>query len=307
MPAPDALAHAWGRLRPTPRGVLWMIFACVSFSCMGATARHLTGFLPPEELVFFRNALALAWMTPWILRVGFAGLRTTHFRMYAGRSALAFLSMLCWFTALASLPLAEAIALGFTQPLFATVLAVLLLGEVVRLRRWTATVVGFLGAMVILRPGIEAVTFAHALVLLSSAAGAVTAVLVKQLTRTDDPSTIVTYMTLLATPFALLIALPGWIWPDAWTWFWLVALGLLGTVAHQASTRAIRHLDASLVASLDFMRLPMVAALAFLAFGEIPDRWTWIGGAMIGMASIYIAHREAQLARQRLAAGRETS
>jgi drug/metabolite transporter (DMT)-like permease len=306
MTAPAALARGLSRLPPTPRGVLWMIFACVSFACMGATARYLTRFLPPEELVFFRNALALAWMLPWVLRVGSAGLRTTHFGMYVGRSALAFFSMFCWFTALVTLPLAEAIALGFTQPLFATVLAVILLREVVRLRRWTATVVGFLGAMVILRPGIEEVTWAHLLVLLSSAAGAVTAVLVKQLTRTEDPSTIVTYMTLLATPFALLIAIPGWVWPDPWTWMWLIALGLLGTVAHQASTRAIRSLDASLVASLDFMRLPMVAALAWVAFGEVPDRWTWIGGAMIGMASVYIAHREAQLARQRLAAGRGT-
>jgi drug/metabolite transporter (DMT)-like permease len=299
MTAPDALVRGWSRLQPTPRGVRWLVFACVAFACMGVTARYLTRFLPPEELVFFRNALALAWMLPWVARVGVAGLRTSNFRMYVGRSVLAFVSMFCWFSALVTLPLAEAIALGFTQPLFATVLAVLLLGEVVRLRRWTATVIGFLGAMVILRPGLEEVTSAHLLVLLSSATGAITSVVVKRLTRTEDPNTIVTYMTLLATPLALLSALPGWIWPDAATWFWLVALGLLGTVGHQAVTRAIGCLDASLVASLDFIRLPMAAALAWLAFGEIPDIWTWIGGAMIAAASVYIARREAQLARQR--------
>jgi drug/metabolite transporter (DMT)-like permease len=215
--------------------------------------------------------------------------------------------MFCWFSALVTLPLAEAIALGFTQPLFATVLAVLLLGEVVRLRRWTATVIGFLGAMIILRPGLEEVTSAHLLVLLSSATGAITSVVVKRLTRTEDPNTIVTYMTLLATPLALLAALPGWIWPDAASWLWLVALGLLGTVGHQAVTRAIGCLDASLVASLDFIRLPMAAALAWLAFGEIPDIWTWIGGAMIAAASVYIARREAQLARLRARAGGETA
>ena len=307
MPAPDALVRGWSRLQPTPRGVLWMVFACVAFACMGVTARHLTRFLPPEELVFFRNALALAWMLPWVARVGLVGLRTSNFRMYVGRSVLAFVSMFCWFSALVTLPLAEAIALGFTQPLFATVLAVLLLGEVVRLRRWTATVIGFLGAMVILRPGLEEVTSAHLLVLLSSATGAITSVVVKRLTRTEDPNTIVTYMTLLATPLALLSALPGWIWPDAATWFWLVALGLLGTIGHQAVTRAIGCLDASLVASLDFIRLPMAAALAWLAFGEIPDIWTWIGGTMIAAASIYIARREAQLARLRARAGGETA
>jgi drug/metabolite transporter (DMT)-like permease len=306
MPVLAALARGWNRLSPTPRGALWMLCACAAFACMGVTARYLTRFLPPEELVFFRNALALVWMLPWVMRVGVVGLRTRHFGMYIGRSVLAFVSMFCWFTALVTLPLAEAIALGFTQPLFATVLAVVLLGEVVRLRRWTATILGFLGAMVILRPGLEEVTAAHLLVLFSSATGAITSVVVKRLTRTEDPNTIVTYMTLLATPLALLIAVPGWVWPDAATWFWLVALGLLGTIGHQAVTRAIGHLDASLVAPLDFMRLPMAAALAWLAFGEVPDVWTWIGGAMIGAASIYIAHREAQLARQRLASERGT-
>lgn len=304
MSVPEVLASGWSRLPPTPRGVLWMVGACVAFACMGVTARYLARFVPPQELVFFRNVLALAWMLPWLIRVGPAGLRTSNFRMYVGRSVLAFVAMACWFTAIASLPLAEAIALSFTQPLFATVLAVLLLGEVVRLRRWTATTVGFLGAMVILRPGVEEVTLAHMLLLLSSATGAITAIMVKRLTRTEDPNTIVTYMTLLATPLALLTAWPDWIWPGATTWFWLIVLGLLGTVGHQASTRAIRNLDASLVASLDFMRLPLAAGLAWLAFGEVPDIWTWIGGAMIAAASVYIAHREAQLARQRAAASR---
>jgi drug/metabolite transporter (DMT)-like permease len=213
--------------------------------------------------------------------------------------------MFCWFSALVTLPLAEAIALGFTQPLFATVLAVVLLGEVVRLRRWTATILGFLGAMVILRPGLEEVTLAHLLVLFSSATGAITSVVVKRLTRTEDPSTIVTYMTLLATPLALLVALPVWTWPDGPTWFWLVVLGLLGTIGHQGSTRAFKLLDASLAASLDFIRLPMAAMIAWVAFAEVPDIWTWIGGAIIGGASIYIARREAQLARARASTGND--
>lgn len=301
MPSLETVARAWGGMPATLRGAAWMLMACVAFAGMGATARYLTRVLPPQELIFFRNAIALAWMLPWIARVGLAGLQTAHFRVYVGRSILAFLSMLCWFTALAALPLAEATALGFTQPLFATVLAVLLLGEVVRLRRWTATVVGFLGAMVILRPGVDEVTFAHVLVLLASATGAVTTVVVKRLTRTEDPNTIVTYMTLLATPLALLVALPVWTWPDGPTWFWLVVLGLLGTIGHQGSTRAFKLLDASLAASLDFIRLPMAAMIAWVAFAEVPDIWTWIGGAIIGGASIYIARREAQLARERTA------
>lgn len=289
----------WNGLSPTLKGVMWMLFACVAFSGMGLSVRYLSRFLPSQELIFFRNALSLIWMLPWIYRSGFTVLRTTHFRMYLGRSALAFASMLCWFTALATLPLAEAVALGFTAPLFSTVLAVLILGEVVRMRRWTATIIGFLGAMVILRPGIEEVTFAHVLVLGASATGAITSVVVKQLTRTEHPNAIVTYMTLLTTPFALLIAVPVWQWPEPMTWFWLLVLGLLATLGHQASTRAFQYLDASLVATLDFIRLPTSALLAWIAFTETPDIWTWIGGTIIAAASVYIARREAQLARER--------
>jgi drug/metabolite transporter (DMT)-like permease len=295
------VGRRWAGLPQTLRGAIWMLVACVAFAGMGAAIRYLTRFLPPQELIFFRNALSLLWMMPWVARVGFAALRTSNFRMYVGRSALAFVSMLCWFTALVTLPLAEAIALGFTQPLFATVLAVLILGETVRARRWTATIVGFLGAMVILRPGLEAVTLAHLLVLASAVTGAITSVVVKQLTRTEDPNTIVTYMTLLTTPFALLIALPVWEWPSLATWGWLILLGLLATIGHQASTRAFKHLDASLAASLDFVRLPIAAAIAWVAFSETPDIWTWIGGAIIAGSSVYIAHREAQLARERAA------
>ncbi|MBM3521379.1 MAG: DMT family transporter [Alphaproteobacteria bacterium] len=306
-PDDTATRRDWRNPSPTMRGVLWMLFGCVAFACMGATARHLTQVLPPQEVIFFRNALSLIWMVPWIARVGFTALRTAHFGMYAGRSLLAFLSMLCWFTALANLPLAEAVALGFTQPLFSTVLAVVILGEVVRVRRWTATIVGFLGAMVILRPGLEAFNIAHLLVLGASLTGAITTVVVKQLTRTEDPNTIVTYMTLLTTPFALLIALPVWEWPVAATWFWLVALGFFATCGHQASTRAFKYLDASLVMSLDFIRLPLSATIAWIAFTEVPDMWTWIGGGIIGTATIYIARREAQLARERAAAAKRVT
>ncbi len=291
-------APAARRRRPAAiQGAFLMLAACVAFGCMGITVRHLTQNLPPFEVVFFRNALSLAWMMPILAHQGFAVLRTAHFGLYAWRSAIALATMLCWFTALKSLPLAEATALSFTQPLFATVLAVIMLHEIVRRRRWTATIIGFIGAMIILRPGVAEVSFAHVLLLTSSLIGALNAITVKQLTRTEHPNAIVTYMTLLITPFSLAIALPGWESVPLSLWPWLAAMGFFGMLGHQLSTRAFGLIDASLVSAFDFMRLPFSALLAWIIFAEVPDRWTWIGGAIIAGASIYIARREAQLAR----------
>ena len=286
------------RLTPPVRGALLMLAACASFGCMGVTVRHLAQNMPPFEVVFFRNALSFAWMLPVLAHQGFAVLRTAHIGLYAWRSAIALATMLCWFTALASLPLAEATALSFTQPLFATVLAVVMLHEIVRARRWTATVIGFIGAMLILRPGVADVTWAHILLLASTLIGALNAVTVKQLTRTEHPNAIVAYMTLLIMPFSLALALPVWETPTLALWPWLIAMGFFAMLGHQLNTRAFRLIDASLVSAFDFMRLPFSACLAWLLFAEVPDRWTWIGGAIIAGSSIYIARREAKLARE---------
>jgi drug/metabolite transporter (DMT)-like permease len=207
--------------------------------------------------------------------------------------------MLLWFTALAMMPLAEATALSFTSPLFATIFAVILLHEVVRARRWTATVIGFIGAMIILRPGMSSLDLAHWLVLGSSALAGINAILIKQLTRTENANAIVTYMTLYIIPMSLVPALFVWTMPPPQTWLLIALLGFVATLGHQAMTRAFAATDTSVVMSFDYARLPFVAIIAWFAFGELPDLWTWVGAAVIVAASTYIAHREATVARTR--------
>jgi drug/metabolite transporter (DMT)-like permease len=250
-------------------------------------------------VVFFRNFAGFAFMLPWLCRTGLSALRTDHTRYYLGRSFMGFLSMLLWFTALAMMPLAEATALSFTSPLFATIFAVLLLHEVVRARRWSATVIGFLGAMIILRPGMESLGLAHWLVLASSALGGLNAILIKQLTRTENANAIVTYMTLYIIPMSLVPALFVWTMPPLHTWPLIALLGFIATLGHQAMTRAFAATDTTIVMSFDYARLPFVAVIAWFAFGEVPDLWTWVGAAVIVGASTYIAHREAVVARTR--------
>ena len=294
---PPSAPKTRSRLPGPLRGGLWMTGACVCFASMNAIIRHLSADLPPFEIVFFRNLMGLAFMLPWLLRAGPTALRTANQKLYVGRALIGLASMLLWFSALALMPLAEATALSFTAPLFATICAVAVLGETVRLRRWTATIVGFVGAMIVLRPGFQAIGLPELLVLASAATAGLSAITVKQLTRSEPPNAIVTYMTLYIMPPSLVFALFVWVTPPWATIPWLAVLGLFATLGHQAMTRAFAATDTSLVMSFDFARLPFVAVIAWFAFGETPDIWTWVGAAVIVAATVYVAHRESRLAR----------
>jgi drug/metabolite transporter (DMT)-like permease len=279
------------------QGALLMTVAAAAFAGMNAIIRAVNFELHPFQTAFLRVLAGLAFMLPWLAHAGLAALATASHKLYASRAFVGYASMLCWFSALALMPVAEATALSFTSPLFATAAAALLLGEIVRLRRWTATIVGFLGAMVVIRPGFAAFEWAHLLVLASAALGGWNAITVKQLTRTDPANVIIVYMLLYLAPVSLIAALFVWQWPS-WHALGLVTLmGVCATIGHQAFTRALAVSDASYVLPFDFARLPMVAVIAYFAFGEAPDIWTWIGGGIIVAATVYIARREAQLAR----------
>lgn len=291
------LAAALAPRSNASRAVLWMLLAAATFAAMNAVVRLLSHYMHPFQVVFFRNLSGFAFMVPWLVHSGLGALRTSNQRLYISRSLLSLLSMLCWFTALAMMPLAEATALSFTTPLFATVAAVLVLHEVVRARRWTATVVGFVGAMIVLRPGFGGLGLPQLLVLASAAIHGLATVLVKQLSRAESANAIVTYMTLYIIPLSLVPALFVWATPALEAWPWIAAIGALGTLGHQALTRAFAAADASAIMALDYAKLPFVALIAWLAFGEVPDLWTWIGAAVIIGSTVYIAQREAALAR----------
>jgi drug/metabolite transporter (DMT)-like permease len=292
----DDARSRFGGMSGAVKGVVLMTVAAAAFAGMNVTIRAMNAELHPFQVAFLRCAVGFLFMVPWLARVGLGGLKTSNHKLYFSRAFVGYASMLCWFSALASLPLAEATALSFTSPLFATAAAALFLGEVVRRRRWSATIVGFLGAMIVLRPGIDAVSLAHGLVLASAALGAWTAITVKQLTRTDNPNAIILYMTIYLVPMAAIPAAFVWQWPSQSAWLLTALLGLFATIGHQSFTRALAACDASYVLPFDFTRLPMVAILAYLIFDEVPDLWTWIGGAVIVGATVYIARREAQIA-----------
>lgn len=277
------------------RGGLLMLAAAFFFSCMSALIRLAAAELHPFQIAFFRNLFGLMFMLPWLLRHGRGGLRTERMGLYWLRAFLGVTAMFAFFWTLTVLPLAEAVSLSFTAPLFVTVGAALVLRERVRMRRWTATLIGFAGTLIILRPGAESITLPAMVALGAAAAMAASVLIIKSLSGTEPHQAIVTYMVLLMTPLSLLPALAFWGWPSMTVWLLLLALGGCGTAGHLLFTQAMQSADASLVMPLDFFRLPIVAALGYLLFDQTVDAWTWVGAVVIFSSGVYIAHREARL------------
>ncbi|MFQ6017756.1 MAG: DMT family transporter [Kiloniellaceae bacterium] len=303
MAFPTELA---GRLKAIPapvQGALYMTAAAFCFALMNGLVRAASDELEPLEIAFFRNLFALVFMLPWLARAGLRGLHTKRLGLQVWRAVFGLAAMVFWFTSVARLPLGEAVALNFTVPLFATAGAAVVLGETVRARRWSATAFGFLGVLIILRPGFAELSPAMALPIVAALFMATSILIVKSLSRTEAPSAVVLYMNLFATPLSLVPALFVWRWPSWPTLALLVGLGLFGAVAHLLLTRAYARADASAVMPLDYARLPFVAVIAYFAFGEVPDVWTWLGAAVIASSAIYIARREAKVAREREASG----
>lgn len=283
------------------RAVVMMVASTLCFGTMAALIRIVSKHLHPFEIAFLRSFFGALAALPLLWPLGLRTLRTDRLGFYTLRCAIGAVSMLAGFWAIAHLPLAQAIALSYSSPLFVTIGAVLFLGEAVRLRRWSAVVAGFVGVLVIVRPGGDGFTPASLVALFSAAMTGVVTISIKFLARSDPADTIVLLTTWLWVPLSLPAALTVWQWPAAGLWPWLIAIGVLGTAGQYGWTHALKLADASILAPFSYLQLVFVAVLAWLLFGEMPDRYTAIGAAIVIGASLYIARREALLARQRRA------
>jgi drug/metabolite transporter (DMT)-like permease len=279
-----------------------MLLAALMFSGLNTTVRLASTQVPVLEVMFFRNFFNLVFMLPWLFQIGFAVLKTQRLGLHALRSGFGLTSMFLQFTAISLMPLAEATALSFTTPLFATIGMALVVGERVRARRWSAIAVGFVGVVIMLWPALAAPETmsigAPALMMLCGSlivGGGFTCV--KLLSRTESPNVMVLYMGLFMAPVSLIPALFVWVWPSAIGWLYLALVGTCATLAHLCFNRAFAATDASAVLPFDYTRLLIVAVFGFVLFGEMPSFWTWLGAGTIVAANIYIAQREAARAR----------
>ena len=294
---------AWSILPPAIEAALLMVLGAACVALQNGMIRVVSAEIHTFEIVFFRNLFGLAAMLPFLGGIGLGMVRARHPGQLLLMSVWHLLGMVCFFLAIVYLPLAEVIALAFSKPLFATVGAALVLHEVVRARRWSAVALGFVGVLIVLRPGAQAISPYALLVLLGALLGAITSLMIKRLTASEAVSTIVWYQALFATLLSLPLCVLHWRTPDAAGWLLLVAIGGLGTLSWLTLTKSVQLADASAVVPFEFLRLPFAALVAYLWFAEVPSVWTWLGGGLIFGATIYIAQREGRLARQRPAAG----
>jgi drug/metabolite transporter (DMT)-like permease len=280
--------------------ILVMILAGLCSSLMHIGVRYVSPTLSASEIVFIRTTFTLLFTLPIVWRSAASAWHTNRPGLQAWRGFVGFCSMTTWYYALANMPLAEAGTLSFTTGLFVTLGAALWFGEAVGIRRWSAVAIGFLGASIVLRPGTDMLWSLPAIAAVgSSALWAVSLLLAKQLTRYDSTLTISFYQPLLIAPFALIMALPMWVWPDAQAWLILMAMGAVAAVGNYCYIHAMRIAEASQIMPADYVRLVWMAGWGFLFFGEIPLATTWIGAALIIGATLFITIRESQLAAAR--------
>ena len=281
------------------RGCLWALVAAVVFMSMVMIVRHLSDRYNAGELAFWRALLGLALLAPVFANTGAALFRTDRFGLHLFRNLLHFVGIAGWYFAIGDINLSVGMSLQFSVPLITILLAILFLREPADGARLAATLLGFVGVLIILRPGIEPVTIAAVAALVSAAGYAGANIVTKVLMPGCTSDTIVFYMNAIHIPLALGtamlmggISVPGW-----WDIPWLIGLGATATLAHWLLAKGLGEADASLVMIGDFTKLPWVTLAAFVFFGEAPVLWAWVGGAVIFASTFYIVRREARAAR----------
>ncbi len=288
----------WANTSPTARGIFLMVFSTVLFAAMHASVRHVSDELSPLQIAFFRNFFGLLIFLPIAVRTKFGFLSTQRLGLHGVRAILNVLSMFAFFTALSMTPLARVTALSFTSPLFMAVISVVLLGEVMRVRRWSATILGFIGALIIIRPGVAEIDLGSLLVLGSALSWAMCMAVIKMLGRTESSMTITGYSNLLLSVMSLVPAVMVWKNPSVDAWFWLAVIGVIGTVGQIAVAEALKQADATAIMPFDFLKLIWAAAFGYFLFNQVPDSYTWVGAAIIFASGFYIAYRESRVNRK---------
>lgn len=287
--------ESWFAALPGPvRAGFWISCTGATFTGMMAISRHLSVDLHVFVIVLFRSLFGLAFLSPILMRHGMLRLRTKRHRLYIIRGVTAYLSLVGYFFAAKHIPLADISAIIFTRPVFACIAAILFLGELARGRRWTAIAIGFVGALIVIRPGFEEVNIGVLFAVGAVAMTVCNTIFIKSLSFTDHPDTIALYQGLCVAPIAFFVALFFWSTPSLEQVGWLLGMGALGAATQRTLSRSYAAADATVVTVLDLLRLPIAALIGLLVFGEWPVVWVWIGSAVIVASSFLLTQREAK-------------
>ncbi len=268
-------------MNPVFAAALWMCGTLTSLTLMAIAGRELAAELTTLQILFFRSVVGLAIISLVIWRAGGHHFRTRQPGLQIIRNGAHFVGQFGWFYGLAFLPLAQVFALEFTMPLWATLIAAVLLGERLTPSRVTALVIGFLGVLIILRPGMAPIGVPTVAVLIAALGYAVAYTLTKKLVGTDSPLTVVFYMTLVQLPLGLVPSLFDWVMPSAAMWPWVAVVSVTGLTAHFCLAQAFARADAIVVFPMEFLRLPLIALAGLLIYGEPLEVWVLAGAAVV--------------------------
>jgi drug/metabolite transporter (DMT)-like permease len=287
------------RLPPNVQGALWLVSGGFIFTSTSAMIRLLSTEIESVQTAFFRAALSVILLLPMIATGRVKPWYSKRIVGHFWRTAMGTGSMVLGFYAVSMLPLADATAIAFSQPLFSVVVAALVLGEKVRWRRWSATVIGFAGVLVMVRPGEGSLQLGALVALANAAAVSLSILLVRRLSDSETPLMILTQFAIFSTILLTVPAILVWRWPDFWGWVLAIGIASSATVGQYFWVQAFKSGEMSAVAPFEYMRLPFAVFVGWLIWGEMPVIWTYVGASIVIGSALYIAHREHQLARQR--------
>ena len=288
------LKRYWLSLPENLRGILWLILGAFLFVLVDVFVKMLGRKFDPFQLALFRYAIGWIVLAPIFIRMGRSNLRTQHIGLHLLRMVLAFAAQLGVFVSVIYMLLADATAFMFTKPLFTTVVAVVLISEAVSARRWMATIVGFVGVLIMVRPGSESMDPVALIAIGAAMTFAVANVLIRMLARTEPPNRILFYYHIGG-----IVAFTGpaiWVWrtPVGNEWLLLIAIGVITTAGMVCYIRAFSVGEPSAVGPSENVRLIYAALFGYFLFAEIPSIWTGIGAAIIVASTYYIARDEAR-------------
>ncbi len=301
MIAPSSGAGASAAEDSPAKGIVLMLAAMAVVPVMDGVAKHLSASFPVLQVVWARYFFHLLILLPVVLwRHGAGALLLRNPWLQVARGGFLLGSTVLFFAAIAVMPIADALALVFVAPLVVTALSPLILGERVGLRRWTAVGVGFVGVVVILRPGLSVF---HPGMLLALGAGTVYAfysLATRKLSGSAPPLVTLVYTALLGALVMSALVPVVWTPPGTEDLFWMVLMGALAAAGHFLVIKSFEHAEASLLAPLGYSEIVMATVVGYVAFGDFPDAWTWLGVAIVIASGVYVSLRERRGARSRV-------
>jgi drug/metabolite transporter (DMT)-like permease len=265
-----------------PKAALWMAGWLSLMLVVMIAGREATRELNVFEIMEARSAIGLALLYPLIRAAGgFTALRTSRFGFHLGRGVIHYASQLGWFFALTLIPLAQVVSIEFTMPIWTAILAASFLGERITVWKASAIALGLIGVFVIVRPTAGEINQGQLIALGAAVGFGVSVVMMKSLTRTEASVSIVFWMMAVQVVAGALPTFYVWVWPSAYVWVCVIAIAFSGTYSHFCMARAMLYADATIVLPMDFLRVPLTAAVGWLIYAERLDAFTVLGAMLI--------------------------